>query len=145
MHASPLLLLACCTVLALLALTPGASAAETKADAPAERCFEMRTYTANPGKLAALHTRFREHTNALFVKHGMDLVGYWTPTDAETAADTLIYILAYPSREAREASWKAFSADPAWITAKAASEVDGPLVSKVVSVFMKPTDYSPLR
>ncbi len=145
MHTSTLLIVACCTVLALLGLTPGASAAETKGDAPAERCFEMRTYTANPGKLAALHTRFRDHTNALFVKHGMALVGYWTPTGDEAAPDTLIYILAYPSREAREASWKAFSADPDWITAKAASEVDGPLVGKVVAVFMKPTDYSPLR
>jgi hypothetical protein len=112
---------------------------------PAERCFEMRTYTAAPGKLTALHARFRDHTNALFVKHGIALVGYWTPTDGETAANTLVYILAYPNREAATASWKAFQADPEWVKAKADSEVDGKLVDKVVSVFLKPTDYSPIK
>ena len=79
------------------------------ADEPAsDRLFEMRTYVANDGKMADLHKRFREHTNKLFVKHGMDLVGYWTPVDGPDAANTLVYILAYPNREAREKSWKAF-------------------------------------
>src|SRR5437764_13859278 len=64
-------------------------------------CFEMRTYTAADGKLDALHARFRDHTNALFLKHGMTVIGYWTPTDGEKAKNTLVYILAYPDREAR--------------------------------------------
>src|SRR5690242_9693291 len=73
------------------------------------RFFEMRTYTAAAGKFEALHSRFRDHTNKLFRKHGMTLVGYWVPADKEKGAEnTLVYILAYPSREAREASWKAF-------------------------------------
>lgn len=108
----------------------------------ANRVFEMRTYTTHPGRLDALNKRFREHTNKLFVKHGMDLVGYWTPQDKP---DTLVYILAYPSRDAREASWKAFQADPDWKEAREASEKDGKIVAKVDSVFLDPTDYSPIK
>lgn len=110
------------------------------------RFFEMRTYTAAPGKFEALHARFRDHTNRLFKKHGMTLVGYWVPADKEKGAEnTLVYILSYPSREAREASWKAFAADPEWKAAKDASEVNGKLVDKVDIVFLRPTDYSPIK
>src|SRR5262245_39716925 len=98
------------------------------------RVFEMRVYYANPGKMEALHARFRNHTNKLFVKHGMTLIGYWSPTDPKQAEEKLIYILAYPSKEAAEKSWKAFREDPAWIKAKGESEKNGVLVKKVDSV-----------
>jgi hypothetical protein len=110
-----------------------------------ERFFELRIYHANPGKLDALNARFRDHTNKIFVKHGMELIGYWTPADAPESENTLVYILAYPSREAREASWKAFQADPDWKAARAESEKDGRLVEKVESKFLNPTDYSPIQ
>jgi len=116
--------------------------AEKKASA---RIFEMRIYTTNEGKLDALHSRFRDHTNRLFKKHDMDLVAYWTPTDAKTAKNTLIYVLAYPSREAGEKSWKGFLNDPDWKKAYAASIKDGRIVKKVDSQFMTPTDYSPIK
>ena len=106
------------------------------------RFFEMRTYYAAEGKMDALHARFRDHTNKLFQKHGMDLVGYWQPVDKK---DVLVYILAYPSREAREKSWKAFEADPDWQAAKKKSEETGRLVAKAESVYMTPTDYSPIK
>lgn len=109
------------------------------------RFFELRIYTTNPGKLDALHARFRDHTNKLFVKHGMELVGYWTPADSPESANTLVYMLAYPSREAREAAWKAFHDDPVWVKAKAESERGGVLVQKVESKFLNPTDYSPIH
>ena len=109
------------------------------------RVFEMRTYYAAPGKMNALHARFRDHTNKLFVKHGMTLIGYWTPIDPKEAEVKLIYILAYPSKDAATKSWKDFQNDPDWKTAKAASEKDGKLVAKVESVFMNPTDYSPIK
>jgi hypothetical protein len=129
---------------------PAVAADEKPAPAGAggakERFFEMRTYIAPEGKLDALHARFRDHTNKLFAKHGIEMVGYWTPVDeAKGAKTTLVYILAYPSKEARAASWKAFGADPEWLKAKAASEVNGKLVEKVESVFLKPTDYSPMK
>lgn len=115
------------------------------AQAADARFFELRVYHANPGKLDALNARFRDHTNKLFVKHGMDLVGYWTPADSPESENTLVYILSYPSREAREASWKAFREDPAWIKAKEESEKGGVLVDKVDSKFLNPTDYSPIQ
>lgn len=111
----------------------------------ADRFFEMRTYTTNPGKMSALHARFRNHTTKLFEKHGMTNVGYWSPTTGENAENTMVYILAYPSKEAREKSWKAFVEDPEWKKAKADSEKDGVLVSKVASVFMTPTEYSAIK
>src|SRR5690242_11432784 len=78
----------------------------------AERVFELRTYTASPGKLAALHARFRDHTNALFRKHGMTVIGFFSPTEGERQQDTLVYLLAFPDRAAREHSWQAFRDDP---------------------------------
>ena len=132
-------------VIALLGLSSITSFAADKAKEPAERFFEMRTYTAAPGKLDVLHARFRDHTNKLFVKHGMILIGYWTPTDGDKASNTLVYILAYSSKEAREKSWADFQADTDWKKAKDASEVNGKLVDKVESVYLKPTDYSPIK
>ena len=83
----------------------------------------------------------------LFEKHGITIIGFWVPTDGEKAKNTLIYIVAYPNREAREASWKAFQADPDWQKARAESEKDGPLLIKggVQSTFMTPTDFSPIK
>ena len=109
------------------------------------RVFEMRTYYAAPGKMDALHARFRNHTNKLLTKHGATLVGYWLPTDPKEAQLKLVYILAFPNREAGDKCWKAFRDDPDWIKARTESEKDGKLVDKVESVFLNPTDYSPLK
>jgi NIPSNAP len=116
------------------------------AQAPAEgRLYEMRTYTTHPGKLEDLERRFRDHTTRIFEKHGMVNVGYWVPQDTARAENTLIYILSYPDREARNRSWTAFREDPEWQSAQAASEENGPIVLRVESVFMDPTDFSALR
>ena len=110
------------------------------------RVFELRTYHAAPGKMEALHARFRDHTCKLFRKHGMTIVGFWSPTDPREAEEKLIYILAYPSKEAADQSWKAFHADPEWKKVVAESEKDGKLLAKPPeSVYMNPTDYSPLK
>jgi hypothetical protein len=106
------------------------------------RFFEMRTYHAAPGKLDDLNARFREHTMRLFERHDITNIGYWVPVD--NTNNVLIYLLAYPSREARETSWKEFMADPDWKAAQKASEVNGHLVDKVDSVFMTATDFSPV-
>jgi hypothetical protein len=111
----------------------------------AKRVFEIRTYTAPEGKLAALHARFRDHTTRLFEKHGMTNVGYWTPTDAPGSQNTLIYVIAHKDRDAAKRSWDAFRNDPEWVKAKTTSEANGPIVSKVESVFLQPTEYSPIK
>jgi hypothetical protein len=110
--------------------------------APNARVFEMRTYYCHPGRLEALNKRFRDHTNRLFVKHGIELIGYWMPIDKP---DVLVYVLAYPSRAAAGKSWAGFRGDAEWNTARKASEADGPIVLKVESVYMSPTDYSAIK
>jgi hypothetical protein len=118
------------------------SAAETP---PSGKVYELRVYYANPGKLEALHARFRDHTCKLFQKHGIEVVGFWTPAQGEEAKDTLYYIVAFPSAEAQKKAWQAFRDDPDWVKAKADSEKEGVLVKKVDSTNLKATDYSPLR
>ena len=122
--------------------TPPAAVSSSPSVAPNARVFEMRTYYCHPGRLEALNKRFREHTNRLFVKHGMQLVGYWMPIDKP---DVLVYILAYPSRAAATKAWADFRTDADWNTARTASEADGPIVQKVESVYMSPTDYSGIK
>ena len=112
---------------------------------PASKIFEQRIYITNPGKLPALNARFRDHTCQLFKKHGIELIGFWTPTDGEAAENTLIYLVAFPSVEAQKQAWKAFQNDPEWKQAKADSEKDGVLVKEVQSKNLKATDYSPIR
>jgi hypothetical protein len=129
-------------VASLAMLTVLGSAADNP---PVSKVYELRTYKANPGKLDALHARFRDHTCKLFKKHGMEIVGFWTPTEGEGAKDTLIYIVAFPSVEAQKAAWQAFRDDPEWKQAKAESEKEGILASDVQSKNMKATDYSPMR
>jgi len=140
--------------LALAALAvPGLStafAADTKsaaAPAPAAaRVFEMRTYHTFPGRLDALNARFRDHTCRLFKKHGMELVGFWTPKDEKDGKGaTLVYLLAFPSREAATEAWAKFRDDPEWAVARDASEKDGKIVDKIESVYLDPTDYSAIK
>jgi hypothetical protein len=107
--------------------------------------FELRTYTAPDGKLGELHKRFRDHTRRIFDKHGMKSVGYWTPQDAPLSQNTLIYVLEHPSRDAAKKAWADFQADPEWQKVSAESQVNGRIVSGVVSVFMDPTDYSAIK
>lgn len=109
------------------------------------KVFEMRTYTTPDGKLPNLQARFRDHTIRIFNKHNMKSVGYWVPQDAPSKDNTLIYIISHDSREAAKKSWAAFQADPEWKKVSAESQVDGPIISKVVSVFMDATDYSPIK
>ncbi|GAA0437603.1 MULTISPECIES: NIPSNAP family protein [Sphingomonas] len=140
------LLLAACLAAAAIA-SPAAmrpAIAQSPALDPKTAVYELRIYYPAPGKLAALNARFREHTLTLFAKHGMHNVAYWNeqPT-AEAPEGRLVYVLAYPSREAREASWKAFGADPEWRAVVATSEAGGKLVTKIDSVFMTLADYSP--
>jgi NIPSNAP len=105
--------------------------------------YELRVYHAAPGKLADLHSRFREHTVKLFDRHEMKSVAYWTPVDEPEKSNTLIYILYHPSREAAAANWKAFQDDPEWKSVKEKSEANGKLVDKVDSTYMSLTDFSP--
>jgi hypothetical protein len=118
---------------------PGETVANAQA---APRVFELRTYTPEPGKLDLLHARFRNHTLRIFQRHGMTNVWYGKPMDAPMSQTNLIYLLAHQSREAAKKSWDSFRADAEWAGVAKASGV-GPV--KVESVFLEPTDYSPMK
>ncbi len=115
------------------------------AQAQGRKVFELRTYTAPEGKLNDLVARFRNDTLRIFEKHGMHNVGYWLPTDAPASGNTLVYILAHDSRDAATKSWAAFRADPEWKAVTDRTQANGPIVTKVESVFLEATDFSPLK
>jgi hypothetical protein len=134
------------TVVFLAGLSAGSLLQSGLAHAQAAKhVYELRTYTAPEGKLGELHTRFRDHTVRIFNKHGMKSVIYLAPQDAPDSQNTLIYVLEHPSREAAKKAWADFQADPEWVKVAADSQVNGRIVSKVVSVFADPTDYSPMK
>jgi len=112
----------------------------------AHRVFELRTYYTNEGKLTDLHKRFRDHTCRLLKQHGAELIGFWTPLDEKDGkSNKLIYLVAFPSREAGKKTWAEFGKDPEWRKVYEESHKNGVLVNKVDSVFMEPTDYSEMK
>ena len=109
------------------------------------RVFELRKYTAPEGKLGELQARFRNHTIRIFNNHHMTSIGYWVPQDAPDSQNTLIYVLAHPSREAAKKNWAEFQDDPEWQKVSTESQVNGRIVTKVESTFMDPTDFSQIK
>jgi hypothetical protein len=135
------------TTLAVLLLL-GGFAAMMPATANAQDqgpVFELRIYTATPGNLDALLNRFRNHTTALFEKHGMTNLGYWVPTDGDEAENTIVYVLKHDSREAANASWRAFATDPEWQAVNEASNADGNILQGLERRYMTATDFSAIQ
>jgi hypothetical protein len=119
---------------------PGVTGKNVASDS---RCFELRTYTVRaegPGSIDLLHDRFRQHTNRLFRKHGMTIIGFWQPLNAGMER-TLIYVLAYKDGAARDAAWAAFRTDPEWKDVTSKMQVG----SQVEAVFMNSVDYGPMK
>jgi hypothetical protein len=118
---------------------------EEKADAKPTSTvvYELRVYHAYEGKLDGLLARFRDHTMALFEKHGIKNVAYWTPTDEPLKGKTLVYMLEHPSREAAKANWKAFQDDPEWQSVRDKSQANGKLVINIDSTYLELTNFSP--
>jgi hypothetical protein len=141
-------LLICFAVLALIVAPHDGdkSRAEAKSSATADRVFELRTYYTNEGKLDDLHKRFRDHTCKLLKKHGAELIGFWTPLDEDKGkGGKLVYLVAFPSRDAAKKTWDDFGKDPEWQKAREESHKNGVLVKTVESVYMEPTDYSEMK
>jgi hypothetical protein len=124
-------------VLAIV-LTAGVSTAYS-------RVFEIRTYTTSQ-KMERLEALFREHSLALFKKHGFEVIGFWVPQDPPRSENTFIYMLAFPDRETAKTKWDAFHNDPQWLKVRAEFEAKyGKIVDKVESQFVSPVDFSPLK
>jgi hypothetical protein len=111
------------------------------------RTFELRTYKAMPGKLEAIHARFRDHTINIFTTHGMTNMAYWRPSPGQAALDgKMVYLLAFPGVDARNEAWRDFAADPVWQKVAADSQKDGALLDgRPESVILTPLDTSPLK
>ncbi|MGH3661695.1 MAG: NIPSNAP family protein [Micromonosporaceae bacterium] len=92
--------------------------------------YELREYVAMPGQGARLHARFRDHTLALFERHRLEVVGFWTD---EADPERVVYLLRFPDRQALDQRWAAFKADPDWQRVKAESEADGPIVAEMTA------------
>ena len=106
--------------------------------------YELRTYEAAPGKLQDLQARFRDHTTALFKRHGIGMVGFWTYAHGGWS-DRLVYMLSFEDLADRDAKFAAFAQDADWQSAREASERNGALVTRIRSDLLSATDYSPLQ
>ena len=106
--------------------------------------YELRTYSAMPGRMPDLHKRFAEITLGLFAKHHIQVVGFWT-NEIGGSNDQLLYILAYESLADREQKWNAFLGDTERVAKFAETEKNGPLVRRLTAQILKPTPYSPMQ
>ena len=107
--------------------------------------YELRIYTAQPGKRDALAERFASRTAAIYARHGITNVGYWIPQQSDpevgiSAENSFIYIRAYPSKEERDKRLKARGDDPefAEVVTKAERDPNTKLIVKVHNIDMLP-------
>jgi len=112
---------------------------------PPHHVYELRLYHVKEGKMDALKARFGDHTDAIFKRHNIKSIGYWSPEDAPDSQNLFVYILEHPSRQEAEKNWAAFQADPEWQKVKKESEANGPLVDHIDHYFMDPTSFSALK
>jgi hypothetical protein len=127
----------------LRALVPPATVAAAPA---ADRVFELRTYTAVPGKFEALKSRFRDHTLRIFARHNLNAIGgYYIPADPPLSETTLLYVLVHNSRAEADRNWAEFQADPEWVKVRAASVANGELTTSVTRQWLTPADFSPVK
>lgn len=114
------------------------------------RVFELRMYKTVDGKRTELSDRFRDHTAAMFAEVGMENIGYWTAADTNAggpdAENTFIYMLGYPSLEARNEMWRELGQNEEFQRLIVAVEQsDAPLVDTIDARMLVPTEYSELR
>ena len=112
---------------------------------PSHHVYELRLYHVKEGKMDALKARFGDHTDAIFKRHNMKSIGYWSPEDAPDSQNLFVYILEHPSRQEAEKNWAAFQADPEWQKVKKESEANGPLVDHIDRYFIDPTSFAALK
>lgn len=103
--------------------------------------YEYRRYQAMPGRLYDLNERFENHTLALFEKHDIHPIGFWTAVVGRT--DELHYLIAWRDGSHFEKAWKSFGADEEWHRVVADSERNGPLLARVTSELWRTTSFSP--
>ena len=108
--------------------------------------YELRVYTAQPGKRDALAARFASRTAAIYARHGITNVGYWIPQQSDpelgiSADNTFIYMRGYPSKEERDKRLTAAHDDPefAEVVTKQERNPEARLIVKVHNLDMTPS------
>jgi len=108
------------------------------------RVFEIRTYTTeNKAGLDALVRRMRDGEARLFDKAGMKGLGFFVAAEPPKSDNTYVYVLAHESLDRAKESWAKFRSDPDWEKLRTTAAPTGPI--KGESVFVNPTDFSPLK
>ncbi len=115
--------------------------------------YELRVYTAQPGKRDALAARFASRTAAIYARHGITNVGYWIPQESDpelgiSAENTFIYMRGYPSKEERDTRLKAARDDPEFAEVVITQERDANarLIVKAHNIDMVPNgSYSAIQ
>ena len=114
--------------------------------ADSNRVFEMHIYHTLPGKAPALESQFRDTTSKLLAKHDLKILGYWVPVETPAWDNTFIFLVAHSSREEAKKNWDAMRADPDFQELmRKNSEQASKLVEKVDVLYMRPTDFSPMK
>lgn len=112
------------------------------------RIFELRQYNVGEAGLPETVERMRFGEAALFGKHGMQPIEFWTAADNSA----FIYLLAHKDREAAKASWQTFFAEMRDFMAKFNARPGAPQPAPGAAPparpsfavrFLTPTDYSP--
>ena len=106
--------------------------------------YELRIYDCCPGRLPALLDRFNTITLKIWERHGIKQAGFWTTVIGENNHQ-LIYLLQWESLADREKKWAAFQSDNEWITKRAATEAEKPIVANVSSQIIAPTSFSSVK
>ena len=106
--------------------------------------YELRIYHAVPGRLPDLLKRFDTITLNIWKRHGIEQAGFWTTVIGGSSQD-LYYFLKWDSLADREKKWASFLADPEWLSARAETEKNGPIVASVENHILQPTSFSAVK
>ena len=110
--------------------------------AASDRIFELRIYHAVPGKLPVMESRFREKTSKILARHNLKVVGYWVADEAPD--DSFVFLFSHESRDEAKKNWDAFRLDPEFQEV-AKSEQGEKTVEKADIIWLRPTDFSPMK
>jgi hypothetical protein len=102
--------------------------------------YELRIYHIHQGKMEDINKRFQNVTINLFRKHGMNIIDFWEDAEGD---NKIFYLVEHKDIESRNKNFESFRNDPEWIDAKSKSELNGPIVEKIESYFMRRVPYSP--
>ena len=109
---------------------------------PRKPVYELRIYKLNPANKVHFHDRFRDQCIPTMKRYGFDIV--FTSETTSMGAPEFVYLLRWPSNEARTRAWKAFLADLEWVAIKKSTAGKyGDLVENVQDRQLQLTPYTP--